>query len=128
MPHATITPRLTALVTGSRGLIGSELVPFLLARGHKVVRLVTGNVATPPDDGTRWVQWDIQSPLPAGTFEGIDAVIHLAGDNVAGGRWNDAKKRKIVESRTMPTRHLAEASAALPPDRRPKAFLCASAV
>lgn len=128
MPHTTSTPRLTVLVTGSRGLIGSELVPFLLARGHTVVRLVAGKVATPPDDGTRWVQWDAQSPLPAETLDGIDVVMHLAGDNVASGRWNDAKKREIVESRTTPTRHIAEAIAALPSDRRPKVFLCASAV
>jgi uncharacterized protein (TIGR01777 family) len=123
-----MTPRLTVLVTGSRGLIGSELVPFLLARGHQIVRLVSGTVATPPDDGTRCVQWDTHSPLPAGTLDGIDAVIHLAGDNVASGRWNEAKKRKIVESRTTPTRHLADAIAASPPDRRPEVFLCASAV
>jgi uncharacterized protein (TIGR01777 family) len=58
----------------------------------------------------------------------VDAVIHLAGDNVAEGRWSDAKKRRILESRTAPTRHIADAIAATPPDRRPKAFICASAV
>jgi uncharacterized protein (TIGR01777 family) len=135
MPNATFTPH-TVLITGSRGLLGSELVPFLLARGHKVVRLVTGKVATPPttppdDDGTKWRAWDPAERLPARlrrVVGDVDAVIHLAGDNVADGRWNDAKKRRIAESRTIPTRHIAEAIAALPPDRRPKVFLCASAV
>jgi uncharacterized protein (TIGR01777 family) len=124
MPHATHT----ILVTGSRGLIGSELVPFLTSRGHRIVRLVSGNTKPSSDDGTRWVSWYPEATLPAGTLDGIDAVIHLAGDNVAGGRWNAAKKQKIVESRTTPTRHMVEAIAALPADRRPKVFLCASAV
>jgi uncharacterized protein (TIGR01777 family) len=121
-------PRLTVLVTGSRGLIGSELVAFLTTDGHKVVRLVTGNAKPPFDDGTRWVSWSPGAPLPPGTLDGIDAVIHLAGDNVAGGRWTEAKKRKIVESRTAPTRHLADAIAAAPAERRPRVFVSASAV
>jgi len=119
-------PRLMVAVTGSRGLIGSELVAFLATGGHQVVRLATGKGGPPFDDGTRWVNWKPDGPLPPGTLDGIDAVIHLAGDGVASGRWNDAKKRKIVESRTTPTRLLAEAAAAHHP--RPKAFLCASAV
>lgn len=121
-------PRLTIAVTGSRGTVGSDLVPFLTTGGHKVVRLVTGGAEPPHDDGTTWVAWEPNAPLPAATFDGVDAVVHLAGDNVAEGRWNDAKKRKILESRTGPTRHIAEAIAAVPPERRPKVFVCASAV
>jgi hypothetical protein len=118
----------TVVVTGSRGLIGSELVPSLLSRAHKVKRLVTGKVGTPPDDGTRWVPWDPHTKLDPSLFDGIDAVIHLAGENVASGRWTAAKKQEIVASRTIPTRNIAEAIAALPVERRPKAFVCASAV
>ncbi|MBA4063494.1 MAG: TIGR01777 family protein [Isosphaera sp.] len=118
------TPRMTVAVTGSRGLVGSELVPFLLTGGHRVVRLVTGAGRPPFDDGTRWVTWDPTSPLPPGTLDGVDAVVHLAGDNVAAGRWSAAKKRKILESRTVPTRHLAAAAAAA----RVRAFVSASAV
>ena len=109
-------------------MIGSDLVPFLTTGGHRVVRLVTGNGGVPFDDGTRWVNWDPASELDPATFDGIDAVIHLAGDNVASGRWNAAKKKRIVDSRVGPTRHLAEAVAVLPADRRPKSFVCASAV
>jgi uncharacterized protein (TIGR01777 family) len=58
----------------------------------------------------------------------VDAVVHLAGDNVAEGRWSPAKQQKILESRTKPTRHIATALAAVPPERRPKVFICASAV
>ncbi|MCE9564241.1 MAG: TIGR01777 family oxidoreductase [Planctomycetes bacterium] len=121
-------PRLTIAVTGSRGLVGSELVPFLTTGGHRVVRLVTGKGGPPFDDGTRWVNWNPAAPLDPKVLEGVDAVIHLAGDNVASGRWNEEKKRKITESRTVPTRVVADAIAAMPEGSRPKAFVCASAV
>ena len=121
-------PRLTIAVTGSRGLVGSELVPFLASGGHNVVRLVTGKSLPTTSDGTRWVNWNPAAPLDPGVFAGVDAVIHLAGENVASGRWSDAKKREIMESRTAPTRNLAAAIAALPAGSRPKAFVCASAV
>jgi uncharacterized protein len=131
MPHATaftIRSPIPVAVTGSRGLVGSALVPFLTTGGHCVVRLVTGKGGPPYDDGTRWVNWDPAAPLPPGTLDGIDAVIHLAGENVASGRWNAVKKQAIAASRTIPTRNLAEAVAALPADRRPKVFVSASAV
>lgn len=121
-------PRLTVAVTGSRGSVGADLVPYLTTAGHTVVRLVTGSAKPTYDDGTRWVPWNPTAPLDPRALDGVDAVIHLAGDNVAEGRWNDAKKRKILDSRTAPTRHIAEAIAAVPAERRPKVFVCASAV
>jgi uncharacterized protein (TIGR01777 family) len=120
--------RMTVAVTGSRGLVGSELVPFLTTGGHRVVRLVTGSGRPPFDDGTTWVTWDPDGELPPAVLDGVDAVVHLAGDNVADGRWTEAKKRRIRDSRTGPTRKLAGAVAALPAGRRPKAFVSASAV
>ncbi len=121
-------PRLKVAVTGSRGMIGSDLVPFLTTGGHAVTRLLTGNATPPYDDGTKWVAWNPNSPLDISTFDGVDAVIHLAGDNVGEGRWTDAKKRALLDSRTGPTRNVAQAIAALPAERRPKVFVCASAV
>jgi uncharacterized protein (TIGR01777 family) len=121
-------PRLTIAVTGSRGLVGSELVAFLTTGGHRVVRLVTGKGGPKYDDGTKWRHWEPTAPLEAGMLDGVDAVIHLAGDNVASGRWSAAKKQKIRDSRTIPTRKLAEGLAALPVASRPKAFICASAI
>ena len=110
-------PRLTVAVTGSRGLIGSELVPFLTTGGHPVVRLVTGKEQPPFDDGTKWVNWDPRAKLDPAIFAGIDAVIHLAGDNVASGRWN--ARRRNGSSRAARSRrgHIAEALAALPAER-----------
>jgi uncharacterized protein (TIGR01777 family) len=130
MPNATFTPHapLRIAVTGSRGLIGSELVPFLTTGGHRVVRLVTGKAVPKFDDGTKWVSWQPDAPLPPGTLDGVDAIIHLAGENVASGRWTAAKKRKLISSRIDPTKRIAEAIAALPAERRPKVFVSASAV
>ena len=121
-------PRLTVAVTGSRGMIGADLVPFLTTGGHKVVRLVTGDATPPYADGTKWVPWKPDAPLDAATLDGVDAVVHLAGENVADGRWTEAKKRAILHSRTGPTNHIADAIAALPQEKRPKVFVCASAV
>ena len=116
-------PRRVA-VTGSRGLIGSELVPHLLGRGHEVVRFIRGAVE-PSGDGTTAVNWNPETSVDPKSLEGIDAVIHLAGENIAAGRWTAERKRLILESRAGPTRRLAEAVAAL--DRKP-VFLSASAI
>jgi len=121
-------PRLAVAVTGSRGLIGSELVPFLTTGGHRVVRLVTRKVRSAFDDGTTWINWVPDGRLDPAMFAGLDAVIHLAGENVASGRWNAKRKARILESRTIPTRAIAEALTALPTSDRPKALICASAV
>ena len=118
------SPRRVA-ITGSRGLIGSELVPHLIGRGHEVIRFVRGEVG-PTDDGTSSVSWDPEKPVDPRSLEGVDAVVHLAGENIAEGRWTAERKRRILESRTGPTRRLAEAVAAL--DRKPRVFLSASAI
>lgn len=128
--HAPVRdrPRLRVAVTGSRGLLGSELVPFLTCGGHSVIRLVRGGAKKAAfDDGTESVVWNPTAPNPA-ALAGCDAVIHLAGDNLADGRWTDAKRRSIRDSRVGPTRLLAEAVAKLPPERRPRVFLSGSAV
>ena len=122
-------PRLKIAITGSRGLVGTDLALFLATGGHSVIRLVTGKPSPPTyDDGTQSIPWDPQVPLDPAVLDGCDAVVHLAADPIAEGRWTEAKRKKIVESRTIPTRHLAQAVAELPPDRRPKTFLSASAV
>jgi uncharacterized protein (TIGR01777 family) len=121
-------PRQTIAITGSRGLIGSALVPFLTTGGHRVVRLVTGSAQRTGDDGTTWLNWDPTAPLAPQMLEDVDAVIHLAGDNVASGRWTDRKKRQILDSRIIPTEQIARAIAEMPAHRRPRVFLSASAV
>lgn len=111
------------LVTGSTGLIGSALVPFLAARGHEVVRLVRSQ----PQPGEAEVHWDpAAGRIDVAGLEGLDAVIHLAGENIAAGRWTAARKARIRDSRVQGTRLLAETLARL--SRPPKVLVCASAV
>lgn len=119
------SPRLRIAVSGSRGLIGSQLVHFLTSGGHHVLRLVSdANAKSVYDDGTTWIAWKPLEPLPQGVLNGIDAVIHLAGDNIASGRWTETKKKRIFESRVISTKHLATAI-----DREGvPTFLCGSAV
>lgn len=108
------------LVSGASGPIGKALLPALAAENHTVVRLVR-KASQKPDD----IQWDPSQPLPAETLSGIDAIIHLAGETIVG-RWTDARKQRILESRVEGTRYLAQAAAQATP--KPRAFLCASAI
>jgi uncharacterized protein (TIGR01777 family) len=113
---------LKVAVTGASGLVGSALVPFLTAGGHQVVRLVR----RPPRAGDE-VRWSPEAgTIDAGGLEGVDAVVHLAGESIAGGRWTEAKKARLRSSRIGPTRLLAEALAGLRP--RPAVLVSASAI
>jgi len=111
---------LKVLVSGSSGLVGSALLPALRAAGHDVKRLMRGAVA--PPDG---ISWNPAEPLPPESVSGFDAVIHLAGESIVG-RWTEAKKHRIIDSRVPATRHLANALTMAP--QRPRVFICASAI
>ncbi|MGH7562090.1 MAG: TIGR01777 family oxidoreductase [Gemmatimonadales bacterium] len=120
--HATAAsrPRLHVAITGASGLLGSTLVPALTAGGHRVTKVVRGRPG--PSD----IPWD-----PAGgrldpeRLAGVDAVIHLAGENI-GARWTPERKRRIQESRRDGTRLLAEAMARA--SRPPPVLVSVSAV
>ncbi len=92
---------LTVAITGSSGLVGSQLSAFLSTGGHRVIRLVRHS-ATKPDER----QWNPDSP-DQGMLTGVDAVIHLAGESIAG-RFTDGHRAAIIDSRIGPTRRLAE--------------------
>jgi uncharacterized protein (TIGR01777 family) len=110
----------TIVVSGSSGLVGSSLVPFLTSGGHRVVRLVR----RAPTQGE--IQWDPGGGrVDTGQLEGIDAVVHLAGANI-GARWTTARKRSIRDSRVRGTRLLSEALSRLA--RPPRVLVSASAV
>ena len=113
--------RLTVAVTGSSGLIGSALCALLGGGGHRVLRIVRGQAKT--EDEIAWSPR--HGELDASRLEGVDAVVHLAGENIVG-RWTSAKKRRIRDSRVDGTRLLAEALARL--ERKPNVLVSASAV
>jgi len=111
---------LKVIVSGSTGLIGRSLIPFLTSGGHGVVRLVR----RAPREGE--IQWDPSvGRLDPARFEGADAVVHLAGENLAA-RWSTARKQAIRDSRVLGTRLLAEALTRL--ERPPRVLVSASAV
>jgi hypothetical protein len=111
------------LISGAHGLIGHELCPFLESRGHQVTRLLRAGVS---NGGVSSVVWNPDSgELVSGSLDGFDAVIHLAGENIAG-RWSAAKKKAIRESRVRGTARLV--SLLLNSAPPPGIFISASAI
>jgi uncharacterized protein len=111
------------LISGSHGLIGSALINLLVADGHEVIRLVRQK----PTPGASEIEWHPNKGLiDAQQLEGLDAVVHLAGESIASGRWTEEKKRAILESRIHGTTLLANALAKL--SRPPAVFLSASGI
>jgi uncharacterized protein (TIGR01777 family) len=108
------------LVSGASGPIGAALLRALKAQGAAITRLVR-NSATSNEQ----IVWDPSRPLSPDSVSGFDAVIHLAGESIVG-RWTDAKKRRILDSRSQGTGHLAEAVAKA--SQPPRVFVSASAV
>jgi len=110
------------LISGSTGLIGSALIPFLTTGGHEVVRLVRSQ----PREGGSEFRWDPDAgQIDPAAFAGVDAVVHLAGENISG-RWSETKKARILESRVKGTRTVAEALAGM--SEPPKVLISSSAV
>jgi len=110
------------LMTGSSGLIGTALRSCLGRGGHDVRRLL--RTASASTDATSWNPAD--GTFAPGAFDGIEAVIHLAGESIAGGRWTAARKTRIRESRVTGTRQLCETLARL--DTPPRTLVAASAI
>lgn len=115
----------TIVVSGSSGFIGSALCEALEARGDRVARLVRPGRRVATDQ--RAIAWDPERrTIDPGALEGVDAVVHLAGEGIADRRWTEAQKKRIRDSRADGTKLLAHALSQLA--EKPALFLCASAV
>jgi uncharacterized protein len=109
-------------VTGSHGLIGTALCTALAAAGHRPIRVVRDG-----GGGADTIGWDpATGRIDAAAFEGVDAVVNLAGAGIGDRRWTDERKRLILESRTRGTQLLAGTIATL--TKRPSVFVSGSAV
>jgi len=118
--YARRTP-MKVLITGASGLVGSALAAYLTSGGHSIGRLVRRAAR-----GSDEIAWDpAGGTIDARGLEGFDAVVHLAGENIAGGRWSAARKERIRASRVDGTRLLAGALARVA--RKPKVLVSMSA-
>ncbi|MBT8347618.1 MAG: TIGR01777 family oxidoreductase [Desulfofustis sp.] len=106
------------LITGASGLVGGGLVQHLTAAGHDTFSLQRNK-------NQAGSFWKFDQLHVAGSHQ-IDAVVHLAGENIATGRWTQAKKKKIITSREEGTKQLAQFCTGL--EIKPRVFFSASAI
>jgi len=99
------------IVTGGTGFIGHALVSELARQGHEVV-VLTRKAGRPSQSSVRFVEWDARSTASwQAEVASADAVVNLAGEPIAEGRWTDARKHLLLNSRILATRLLVDALA-----------------
>ena len=114
---------LTVAISGSSGFLGRNLRHFLTTGGHRVLRLVRSRAGVGGDA----VYWNpARGEVDHAGLEGVDAIVHLAGEPLVGMRWTEARKREILRSRRDGTEWIAHTAARLSPP--PRVLVCASAV
>src|SRR5688500_5826540 len=112
------------LITGASGLIGKALQESFKQKGHQ---MLLASRSEAKDD--RHIQWSVETGFrdeDLSRLEGLDAVVHLAGENVSGLRWTDEKKKAIRDSRVFGTRSMIETFDKLA--EKPKVFISGSAI
>ncbi len=115
--------KLHVAISGASGLIGRNFSAFLTSGGHQVVSLVRSEPAHPAKE----IFWNPrEKSIDAGRLEGLDAVVHLAGENIFALRWTEEKKTRILGSRVQGTQVLSRALSRL--ENPPAVFLSGSAV
>src|SRR5438445_8489064 len=110
------------LITGASGLIGQALQKSFAEKGYE---MLLASRKEPLDE--QHIQWDVETGFAdLERLEGIDVVVHLAGENLSGLRWTEDKKKAIRESRVLGTRNVVDAISKL--KNKPKVFIAASAI
>jgi len=107
-------------ISGASGLIGSALGASFESSRNEITRLVRRQ-----PQSSNELQWDPMREIPPQIVSGFDTVIHLSGENIAG-RWTEAKKRRIRDSRIVSTQNLSQALTSA--EKKPGVFICASAI
>lgn len=118
----------TVLISGGTGLIGKTLTTELLEKGYQVI-ILTRDPGKGQDNGREltYAGWNVkEQTIDSAAVEKADYIVHLAGANVAGGRWTDKRKKEIVDSRVDSGRLLVRALHEVP--NKVKAVICASAI
>lgn len=121
--------KLKILITGASGLVGSALAPFLTTGGHTVIKLVRSHhksAQQPKQENVAY--WDSEQKcfLNPEILQGLDAVVHLAGENIAAHKWSNERKQQLIDSRVHFTSALCNALTQL--KTPPKTFIAASGV
>lgn len=119
------------LITGATGFIGGKLLKQLMMSGYDDINILTRNAENTEkklDFPAKCFEWDIKNQkVDAGAFKGVDTIFHLAGENIADGRWSEEKKKRIIESRTKSSELIKREVQKIGPDRKIK-IISASAV
>jgi uncharacterized protein len=121
--HSQWPRPLRVAVTGATGMIGTEIAAYLRAGGHEVVGIVRGAPRGPEE-----IRWDPSTGRAPrlDKLEGLDGLVHLAGENIGGGRWTGPRRASILSSRVDGTTTIASALAAL--ERPPRLFISMSGI
>ncbi|MFZ0886795.1 MAG: TIGR01777 family oxidoreductase [Candidatus Acidiferrales bacterium] len=111
------------LISGGSGLVGSALTKSLRADGHSVFHFARPGRTPAPGD----VSWDpSRATVDVPALEGFDAIVHLSGASISGGRWTENRKKELRSSRVDSTRVLVDSLERL--KQPPRVFVCASAI
>lgn len=117
----------TVLITGGTGLIGKALTKELLAKGYEVIVLTRKIEVGQKQPGLSYAQWDLEKQtIDEKAIQKADYIIHLAGANVAGGRWTEKRKKEILDSRTKSSGLIVKALSEI--QNGVKAVISASAI
>ena len=117
----------TVLVTGGTGTVGKRLTGLLVEKGYNVIVLTRNATAQAPREGIVYKEWNIEKgEIDNAAVAAADHIVHLAGANVAEGRWTTSRKVEIVSSRTESSNLLVKAVKLFP--NRLKSVVSASGI
>src|SRR5437868_8792257 len=117
MSFGAIISSMKVLITGATGLIGTALQLSFSEKGYKMLL-----ASRKEREGEQNIQWDVETGFAKPErLEGIDVVVHLAGESVSGLRWTDEKKKAIRDSRVLGTRNVVDTISKL--KKRPKVLI-----